>query len=377
MSFGLTPLMLPRWTAMPLRLVGLGLLVALLPGCGPVPVPPPTTQAREHLLSGRWAEAVAACNVALSVDGRDTQALVLRGRAWLGSGHAVRALADFSSAISLAPTQAEAFYQRAVALRHLGRPSEARDDELRARELDPEVAKAYVHSLEPAVDPVARIVHDAEQSAQRQSRSRGAASAQPRFAVDEPSVEAPGPASFEPLSIPPRSKPKSARRKPPAAAQDAAPLGPSGESAVARSDLAGRPPRDEGDSPATSAEPGLPGPFPGTLGLLLETPKAAPLVPPAAGANKIPLTGQPVQVAAQSAPVSALPGAAPSGTPASNRARKLTWGAPAARPGAASAERVLRTGLTRPETTAPGPAAPASSPFARRTTGLDSRRFGQ
>jgi Mlc titration factor MtfA (ptsG expression regulator)/Flp pilus assembly protein TadD len=90
---------------------------------------------------GRFTEAIDDLTFVLeshqSAD--DADARFLRGRAWLYSGNAKQALADFDRAVSFDPHDAEAYAYRGRALELLGRIDESRVDYDRARQLEPEL----------------------------------------------------------------------------------------------------------------------------------------------------------------------------------------------------------------------------------------------
>lgn len=62
---------------------------------------------------GLFDEAIEASNKALSIDGKNPLALTNRGRANEGLGNGISALADYSAALSAAPTTADALWYRA------------------------------------------------------------------------------------------------------------------------------------------------------------------------------------------------------------------------------------------------------------------------
>lgn len=61
----------------------------------------------------KFDEAIEASNKALSIDGKNPLALTNRGRANEGLGNGISALADYSAALSAAPTTADALWYRA------------------------------------------------------------------------------------------------------------------------------------------------------------------------------------------------------------------------------------------------------------------------
>lgn len=96
---------------------------------------------------GRHDEAIALYSEVLAV--RPTYAVYNhRGLALAAVGDYERAIADFTTAIEMAPEQARAFTHRGVALRMAGRPDEALRDLDRALEIQPTWADAlYARAL--------------------------------------------------------------------------------------------------------------------------------------------------------------------------------------------------------------------------------------
>jgi predicted O-linked N-acetylglucosamine transferase (SPINDLY family) len=91
---------------------------------------------------GRFAEALAGCDRALSIAPEHADALVGRGNALRALGRRDEALASFAGAIAAAPDSANAFNCHGVCLQELGRNAEALASYGRALALDPDYAQA-------------------------------------------------------------------------------------------------------------------------------------------------------------------------------------------------------------------------------------------
>lgn len=97
------------------------------------------------LQAGAWDLAASEYSDAIRVDPRNFQHYVGRGRAYLGRGHWLDAVRDFTTAESLAPDDADLLYRRALAYEKLGMAEQSSADRARARSLDPLVEAAYRH----------------------------------------------------------------------------------------------------------------------------------------------------------------------------------------------------------------------------------------
>ena len=84
---------------------------------------------------------ITGCGVTLS----DYEDAVLEGVSNLNLGKPDKAYEDFSRAIDIDPTRADAYVGRANTLSTLGRYEEALPDYNRAIEIDPELANAYAN----------------------------------------------------------------------------------------------------------------------------------------------------------------------------------------------------------------------------------------
>ena len=91
----------------------------------------------DHLSKSRATEAIASCDRALKIDGKDVATLNLRGNAHWLAGHGSQAIADFSRAIKLAPRNPEAFRFRAIVYAALHRDGSALADFSHAIQLAP------------------------------------------------------------------------------------------------------------------------------------------------------------------------------------------------------------------------------------------------
>jgi tetratricopeptide (TPR) repeat protein len=158
--------------------------LAALAGCGRTRVPAPLEVARECFKQQDFSATIAACDRAVALDRREFEAYVLRGRARLALGQLQAALADFDHAIELAPSEPEAYYNRAIIHRKQGRPALAKLDELEGRRCDPLVEQAYIFAS-PVDDPVGRVLAKVQPSSPPVER--------PKAAVDVATSKRPSP----------------------------------------------------------------------------------------------------------------------------------------------------------------------------------------
>jgi len=93
--------------------------------------------------------AIVACTAVIN-SGKETQATLAiaysnRGHAYDSKGDKDRAIADYSNAIHLNPTDSNYYNNRGVAYRTKGDNDRAIDDYTKAIELDPKHAQAYAN----------------------------------------------------------------------------------------------------------------------------------------------------------------------------------------------------------------------------------------
>ncbi len=127
-------------------------LLALAVGCSQSAPSTLTERAEIDLRKGNYGTAIDISSEALVLDPLDAQAYLVRGRAHHyrnQKGDIERAIADFSEAIRLAPNESEAYYSRSIAYRDHGDADESKEDEGKARELDPRVNETYSHLPTP------------------------------------------------------------------------------------------------------------------------------------------------------------------------------------------------------------------------------------
>jgi tetratricopeptide (TPR) repeat protein len=91
----------------------------------------------DALAKAKPADAIRYCNLALDLDPRNVGALDLRGNAFIMTGQSARALADFSRAIAIAPSDPNGYRFRGVVYTALRRDREALADYNRALVLAP------------------------------------------------------------------------------------------------------------------------------------------------------------------------------------------------------------------------------------------------
>jgi hypothetical protein len=122
----------------------LAFLATLITGCSKQTKGSALTQGRDSLLAGEWDQAIEQLSLAIQADPLDTEARVLRGRAYMcrGRENAPLAIADYNEAIRLNPDDYEAYYNRAIAFRQKGDRRQALADEMHARRLDPTALRA-------------------------------------------------------------------------------------------------------------------------------------------------------------------------------------------------------------------------------------------
>src|SRR6266516_2014735 len=89
-----------------------------------------------YLDGGRYEEALAIFNKALSTDPQQVEALTLRGETYRQMGRQQEALEDFNHALELDPKNFEAFANRGERYFRMGRNQEALEDFDRALEID-------------------------------------------------------------------------------------------------------------------------------------------------------------------------------------------------------------------------------------------------
>lgn len=82
-----------------------------------------------------WDRAIADYTTALELAPDEPNTLMLRGNAWAGKGDLEKGLADLSEALTINPQFARAYKLRADVYRQMGRDAEAADDEAKAAEL--------------------------------------------------------------------------------------------------------------------------------------------------------------------------------------------------------------------------------------------------
>lgn len=97
----------------------------------------------DRLSRGKLHEALEYCDQALALDTNNLTALNLRGNALMLAGHPKAAIADFSRAIQLAPTDPSAYRFRANVAFALHRDADALADYTRAIAADPTSAASY------------------------------------------------------------------------------------------------------------------------------------------------------------------------------------------------------------------------------------------
>jgi len=127
----------------------------------------PKEAAIEQFAAGRWETAIKECNRGLASSPSDDELYILRGECYRGWAEDARAtgdeseatrmlemaVSDFTTAMRCDPTSFEAYYQRALAHKALGRDKEALDDDIRARQMDPRYELAFAHPLTSDVVP--------------------------------------------------------------------------------------------------------------------------------------------------------------------------------------------------------------------------------
>jgi hypothetical protein len=136
------------WTIVRLTLVFV--MCAVLSGCTS---PSSRTlswdvDAERKLLDGKFSEAIAICDAKLATDPQEGKAHVLRGRVFMLQAKFEEALAEFSAAQKLHPTDVDTQYRRADALRALGRVDESHHQHQQARMQDDKLEAAY--SISPS-----------------------------------------------------------------------------------------------------------------------------------------------------------------------------------------------------------------------------------
>ena len=130
-------------------------LLLLASGCGH----PPATLAERGLQearAGKYDEAIATCDQAISEDPKDATAFYSRGLAYQyrnREGDLNKAVADFTESIRLAPRKVDAYLSRSVAYRDMGDMERSEADQSAARELDTELKEVYAQ-LPPTEEPV-------------------------------------------------------------------------------------------------------------------------------------------------------------------------------------------------------------------------------
>lgn len=129
---------------MHLRLAAILIAILIVGGCAQSKPDSPRARGMEEFKQGRWSEAIAAFSDAIAKNPLDTEAYLYRGQAYLCSGreNVNSAIADYNEAIRLNPQNYEAYYHRAIAYKERGDRQQAIADELKARQLDPNAARA-------------------------------------------------------------------------------------------------------------------------------------------------------------------------------------------------------------------------------------------
>jgi hypothetical protein len=116
-------------------------------GCSKEPTSPAEV-IKQSFDNGDWNTVVSMCNQLLERNPDDADAILMRGRAYLGGGDLESAFRDFSRRIELKPEDPEGYYHRQIAYRELGQPDLAAADGERARRFDSLYKSAY--AFEPS-----------------------------------------------------------------------------------------------------------------------------------------------------------------------------------------------------------------------------------
>ena len=130
---------------------------------------------------------ITGCGVTLS----DYEDAVLEGVSNLNLNKPEKAYEDFSRAIDIDPTRADAYLGRANTLSTLGRYEEALPDYNRAIEIDPELANAYANrgSAHSQTGQYKKAIADYEKALELNPKIDDAPGFLDRLFSDEPNAE--------------------------------------------------------------------------------------------------------------------------------------------------------------------------------------------